>query len=489
MSSDLSPGSVFAERYRVERRIASGGMGAVYEVVHLETNRRRALKVLHANLVQSEELRNRFRQEARVAAEIESDHIVDVFDAGIDASTEMPFLVMELLRGEDVRQRIKRAGPIPADETVRILFEAALALDKTHQARVVHRDLKPDNLFLSERDHGLPRVKVLDFGIAKIVAEGAMTGQTKESLGTPLYMAPEQFMMSANISSATDVFALGLIAYTMLVGKPYWLEETMRAGAALAFALHACKGPQESAVKRASFYGITLPPAFDDWFFRVTSAKSENRPQVATAAVVELAQVLGVSMQSDAPPISIGGSGGVGRSTLGSGVHVNSVLSSSGVGMIPPVRAPQASIPGTNTPLQPVLTPIGSGVTTPDPPTRNRRPLIAIASAAVLTVLVGGIVAFQLTSTSTSTSPEPQTREPATAPPVASASAFVLELPNEPVLDLDVEPAPSASIAPATTNTIKTPATTVVPTTKVRPTGTPTSTGKKPPGGVIWNND
>jgi serine/threonine-protein kinase len=100
VSSDLACGAVFAGRYRVERRIAAGGMGAVYEVVHIETNRRRALKVMHAEMVQSDELRGRFRQEARVAAEIDSEHIVDVFDAGIDDATGMPFLVMELLRGE-----------------------------------------------------------------------------------------------------------------------------------------------------------------------------------------------------------------------------------------------------------------------------------------------------------------------------------------------------------------------------------------------------
>jgi eukaryotic-like serine/threonine-protein kinase len=491
--SDLSPGSVFAERYRVERRIASGGMGDVYEVVHLETNRRRALKVLHPNLVQSEELRGRFRQEARVAAEIESEHIVDVFDAGIDAATEMPFLVMELLRGEDVRQRIKRGGPVPVDETLRILFEAALALDKTHQARVVHRDLKPDNLFLAERDHGLPRVKVLDFGIAKLVAEGSMNGQTKESLGTPLYMAPEQFMMSANISAATDVFALGLIAYTMLVGKPYWLEETMRAGAALAFALHACKGPQESAVKRAAFYGIVLPPAFDDWFFRVTSAKSETRPQAATTAIFELAQVFGVSLQSDAAPISMSGSGGVARSTLGSSANVNSVLTGSGVGVIPPFRAPMPSIPGTNAPLQPVLTPIGSGLTNADPPSRNNnKPLVAVAAAAILTVLVGGVVAYQLMSTS----PISSVAEPATARPAASVSAAVSAPAIEPVLDLDVEPVPSALVGPDVPSTAKTTTKTAAstttqsaPTTTTRPTATSTSTGKKPPKGVIWNND
>lgn len=498
MSSDLAPGSVFADRYRVERRIASGGMGAVYEVVHLETNRRRALKVLHANLVQSEELRERFRREARVAAEIESEHIVDVFDAGIDASTEMPFLVMELLRGEDVRQRIKRSGPIPPEETIRILFEAALALDKTHQARIVHRDLKPDNLYLCEREHGLPRVKVLDFGIAKIVADGAMSGQTKESLGTPLYMAPEQFMMAANISGATDVFALGLISFTMLVGKPYWLEETMRAGAALAFAMHACKGPQESAVQRAAKYGITLPAAYDEWFFRATALKAEQRFQSATAAINELSQVLGMPLQMDAAPISITGSGANRKITLSGGVTAQSFITGSGVGVIPPMRASMHSIPGTNTPLQPVLTPIGSGLTNADePPATRKKPVVAIAGAAVATLLVGGIVAYQVFSSSP-TSTIPAQPEPATAPPLTSvtASASVAEPDVEPApIDLDVEPAPSASTSAATSATTKKvspPASTPAPTTKatstatVRPTATTTT---KKPGGGIWNND
>lgn len=466
-------------------------MGAVYEVVHLETNRRRALKVLHANLVQSEELRGRFRQEARVAAEIESEHIVDVFDAGIDAATEMPFLVMELLRGEDVRQRIKRLGPISPEETVRILFEAALALDKTHQAKIVHRDLKPDNLYMCERDHGLPRTKVLDFGIAKIVADGAMSGQTKESLGTPLYMAPEQFLMASTISSATDIFALGLISYTMLVGKPYWLEETLKAGAAVAFAMHACKGPQESAIERAAKQGVTLPAAYDQWFFRACAPRLADRYQVATTAITELAQALGLPLQMEPSPISITGSGGAARTTLGSGVALTSVLSASQSGALPPMRPPMPSIPGTNTPLQPVLTPIGSGLTNATTAPRGKSPIAAIVGAAVATVLVGGFVAYQmLGNSSVATTPELAAKPPAASASVAAA------VPEVEPLDFDVEPATSASAAAATAKTVKittppppstAPATTTTAT--VRPTATTTSTGKKPPGGVIWNND
>ncbi len=484
LSSDLAPGSVFAERYRIERRIASGGMGAVYEVVHLETNRRRALKILHANLVQSEELRSRFRQEARVAAEIESEHIVDVFDAGIDAATEMPFLVMELLRGEDVRQRIKRAGPMPFDETVRILLETAVALDKTHQARIVHRDLKPDNIYLCERELGPPRAKVLDFGIAKLVADGTMSGQTRESIGTPLYMAPEQFLMSTAVSSATDIFALGLIAYTMLVGKPYWLEETLRAGAAVAFAMHACKGPQESAVKRAETHGITLPPSFDAWFFRMCAPRAEDRYQVATTAIADLAQVLGVANQVDAAPISIPGSSTTSnmRITLNSGIRASAVLAAAGLSLTP-IPASQSSVPDNQ--LQPVLTPIGSGLTNAPPTTR--RPIAAIAAGvSVGVVLIGFLGYLALSGSSTST-----TAEPASPVPASSASAVVAEPAVTPAST--PEPRPEVSAAPeppptAATPTKSTKSTKSTNTANTRPTGTVT-TKKTSSGGNIWNND
>jgi serine/threonine-protein kinase len=204
---DLAVGSVFAGRYRIARRIAAGGMGAVYEVIHLETERRRALKVMHAHLFQSEELRERFKREAKVAAHVDSEFIVDVFDAGVDEATGMPFLVMELLRGEELGQRLKRVGRLPVDEALLYLHQTARALDKTHRASIVHRDLKPANVFLCERDEDTPRVKILDFGIAKVVAEGATTGAGTQSLGTPLYMAPEQFNPSAKLTGAADIYA------------------------------------------------------------------------------------------------------------------------------------------------------------------------------------------------------------------------------------------------------------------------------------------
>jgi serine/threonine-protein kinase len=302
MSSELREGTVFAGRYRVMRRIATGGMGSVYEVVHLETERRRALKVMHPHILGSEDLRERFKREAKVAAHIESEFIVDVFDAGIDEPTQMPFLVMELLRGEEIGKRLKRMGRLPPVEVVTYLHQTALALDRTHQASIVHRDLKPENLFLTDREDGPPRIKVLDFGIAKIVAESATAGAT-QSLGTPLYMAPEQFNPRLGLSGATDVYALGMVAYTLLVGSAYWATESR--GNVFALAAVAVHGPREPASFRAAARGVSFPPAFDAWFARVTHVDPAQRFATATEAVRALADALGVPSPGRATMASI----------------------------------------------------------------------------------------------------------------------------------------------------------------------------------------
>jgi serine/threonine-protein kinase len=295
MTHTLQEGALFAGRYRVVRLIASGGMGAVYEVVHLETQRRRALKVMLPHVLRNDELRGRFQREARVAAEVESEFIVDVFDAGVEEATQMPFLVMELLRGEELGKRLKRVGRLTPGEALAYLYQTALALDKTHRAGVVHRDLKPENIFLMEREDGPPRVKVLDFGVAKLVAEGAATGGATEVVGTPTYMAPEQFRAGTRITPAVDVYALGLMAYTLLVGAPYWQEETL-SGNAFAIALVAVRGPVEPASVRAARQGVVLPPGFDEWFSVVTAVDPSHRYAMATAAIRALGEVFKVHM-------------------------------------------------------------------------------------------------------------------------------------------------------------------------------------------------
>ncbi|WP_437977568.1 serine/threonine-protein kinase [Sorangium sp. So ce295] len=294
MSVILAEGTVFARRYRVVRLIAAGGMGAVHEVIHLETDRHRALKVMHPHLFQSEEMRERFKREARITAKVESEYIVDVFDAGVDEATGMPFLVMELLRGEELGERLTRAGRLPPAEVMTYVYQTALALERTHAASIVHRDLKPANLFLTQREDGSVRVKILDFGIAKLVADGATRAGATGSIGTPIYMAPEQFHGDTKLTAAADIFALGMIAYTLLVGTPYWTPEASSADGVFAFAMVAARGPQEPAVQRARSQGVVLPPGFDAWFARATAPDPAARFGRAMEAVQALGEVLGV---------------------------------------------------------------------------------------------------------------------------------------------------------------------------------------------------
>lgn len=302
----LSEGTTFAGRYRIVRHIAAGGMGDVYEAVHRETERSFALKVMRPHALSGDDMRERFRREARVTARIRSEHLVEIFDAGVDEATDMPFLVMELLEGEDVGTHLERAGRLSPGEVVTLLHQTALAIDKMHKAGVVHRDLKPENIFLTERDDGSPRVKVLDFGIAKILASpGDPSTITSDFVGTPLYMAPEQFRAGVNVSPAADIYSIGMLAYTMLVAAPYWKREIDAGASVPVLASVIMTGSAEKATARASRLGVTLPRAFDAWLARATAPLPEQRFATAQAAVAELADALGVprpARQEPSPP-------------------------------------------------------------------------------------------------------------------------------------------------------------------------------------------
>ncbi len=288
----LSPGALFHQRYRVVRRIGEGGMGAVYEVVDEVTHGRRALKVMLPSAMEDADLLARFTLESQVIGDIESDHLVRVQDAGLDEATGIPFLVMDLLRGEDLAVLLAQRGHLPPEEVVVYLSQAALGLDKTHGASIVHRDLKPANLFVTRRDDGSPCVKILDFGIAK-VASGA-DNHTTQTLGTPIFMAPEQFRNPRGIGPRTDIYALGHIAYTMLTGEPYWTEEKEASDGIFLLLSRLVAGPVEPPSARAlRRRGVRLPAAFNAWFQRAAALRPEDRFERATVAIHALAQVFG----------------------------------------------------------------------------------------------------------------------------------------------------------------------------------------------------
>jgi serine/threonine-protein kinase len=210
-------GTTLDGQYRIDRHLASGGMGAVFRAHHLSLRKDVALKVLRPELTTSVELQERFRRESQIAASLEHRHIVRVTD--FRRSPEgLLYLAMELLDGESLFDRLRREGFLPADEAVGILWQLCDGLEAAHAKGVVHRDLKPENVFLA-RGPGGELVKILDFGIAKMADPGSGSGtQSGMVVGTPEYLSPEQATGSA-IDARADLYTVGLIGWRMLAGR------------------------------------------------------------------------------------------------------------------------------------------------------------------------------------------------------------------------------------------------------------------------------
>jgi len=268
-------------------------MGAVYVAEQIATGRQRALKLMHPGLVSSRELREKFTLEARVGARIASEHVVEVA-AGVEPTSGSPWLAMELLTGEALSHALKRSGAFTVDETAIVLAQVCHALGAAHTAGIVHRDLKPENVFLAEsrRASESYTVKVLDFGIAKVLE--AARGSNTRAIGSPLWMAPEQTERNAEISPATDVWALGLVMFTLLTGKSFWLAADQQEMALSAFLRELVLDEIPKASVRAAALGVPdtmararslprgrqAPSARSTW--RATSRSGSTRRSVAT---------------------------------------------------------------------------------------------------------------------------------------------------------------------------------------------------------------
>ena len=215
--------------YKIVRLLGTGGMGVVYLAEHVSLGRKAVIKFVQDRLSKDREYSTRFFTEAKTAASIRHPGIVDVFDYGTDDSGR-GYIVMELLEGESLRTRLRRDKPLAQDVAVALAIQIANAVEAAHTAGVIHRDLKPDNIFLvpdTEAPHKV-RAKVLDFGLAK-VATAPATGvtQTGNFIGTPLYMSPEQCRSKAEIDQRTDVYSLGCILYEMVCGRPPFVDRTV----------------------------------------------------------------------------------------------------------------------------------------------------------------------------------------------------------------------------------------------------------------------
>ena len=227
-------GDVLGGKYVIESLLGTGGMGVVYGAMDRDLAQPVAIKLLLPEVAKEPQMIARFLREAQAAAAIQNDHVVRVFGVG-KTNGGLPFMVMEFLAGVGLDQVILARGPLPVADAVDLVAEACRALAHAHALGIVHRDIKPSNLFLCTFPDGSQRIKVLDFGISKVLtsAEG-VAGQhdltsTVQVLGTPVYMSPEQARSTKSVDVATDIWALGVVLYEILCGATPFAADTLPA--------------------------------------------------------------------------------------------------------------------------------------------------------------------------------------------------------------------------------------------------------------------
>jgi eukaryotic-like serine/threonine-protein kinase len=225
--SPLRIGDIVCGKYRIERQIGRGGMGIVLAATHLQLESLVAIKVMRRDLVADDRALNRLLMEARSAARIRSEHVARVLDVGT-LDNGSPFIVMEYLDGENLADLLDRQGALDVEHAAAFLLQCCLALAEVHAAEMVHRDLKPGNIFIARLPDGAPSVKIVDFGISKNIGaahEHAAT-TSPQVLGSPYYMSPEQMRAEA-VDERSDIWGLGAILFEMLTGRPPFLGDTL----------------------------------------------------------------------------------------------------------------------------------------------------------------------------------------------------------------------------------------------------------------------
>jgi hypothetical protein len=350
-------GRILANRFRLEQQLGKGGMGSVWLAEHLTLRSNVAVKLMDPAIAASDEGADRFRREAQAAASLRSAHVVQVLDYGVDEG--MPFLVMELLRGENLGHCLERERRLSPERTLAVMTQVARAVGRAHAANIVHRDLKPDNVFLVEED-GHELVKVLDFGIAKTSEPsfGGLQTRTGITIGTPYYMSPEQAEGKREVDFRTDLWAMGVMTSECLTGVRPFMGETW--GELL---LNICA----RAVPVPSTQG-PVPPGFDLWFARATNRDPEQR----FGSAQEFARSLAECIEGRAGKQAISGRAwGQKGATV---VHTGPIVA------LPP--APAETARGHSLEL-------GTSGT----PARSRSAFTPLFLALIATVLVGGAAA------------------------------------------------------------------------------------------------
>ncbi len=285
----IKEGQVLAGRYKLVRPLGQGSQAFVWVAEHLALGSQVAVKLIDPELAKQEDARERFRREATAAAQLRSAHVVQILDHGIEG--EQPFIVMELLEGEDLFDRLESRERLTLLEAATVVTQVARALARAHAAGIVHRDMKPENVFLCHNDDE-EHVKVLDFGVAKITSpqKSAMSKTGVGTLiGTPHYMSPEQVKGLTEIDHRSDLWSLGIITYQMVTGELPFDSEGV-GDLLIRITMSEPKPPSELEP--------SLPKAFDEWFARACHKDADKRFSSAREMAEALARVAGIESKA-----------------------------------------------------------------------------------------------------------------------------------------------------------------------------------------------
>jgi serine/threonine-protein kinase len=293
-------GEVLDDRYEVLGRLGKGGMGVVYRARQKIIDRPVALKVLRRELAQDEAAVKRFLVEAKAVSSLASPHIVTLYDFGI-THEGLLYFTMEMMEGEALTALIKREAPLGAERAAKILLQACSALAEAHGKGILHRDLKPDNIFILKDDHGGELVKMLDFGIAKIMDDGTSESITRTGMvcGTPMYLSPEQ-AMGRSLDARSDIYSLGIILYEMLSGSPPFVDQTPVA----VLMKQVSEQPKSVHVIRPD---VEIPVALDELLMAVLAKNPEHRPQSVEELKQRLAAALDASQSAPGATVRVPG--------------------------------------------------------------------------------------------------------------------------------------------------------------------------------------
>jgi serine/threonine-protein kinase len=406
-SSRLSvlPGEVLAGTYRIERVLGEGGMGVVLLGRHLRLDKQVAIKLLRAEAVRALGV-SRFIQEARIAAKLKGEHVAKVYD--VDEINGTPYLIMEYLEGCTLAAELDRTGPFSVERAIDCVLEASEALAEAHGLGIVHRDVKLENLFLARLPDGRSSVKLLDFGVSKILGADSMT-RTAALVGSPVYMAPEQLESSKDVDARADIWSLGVVLYELLTNAQPFQGDSLP---------QLCVSIREHATPSLQDQRPDVPAQVDRAVQRCLSKRREDRYQSIAELVADLAPAASDSARISADSV---------RRMARAAAATLDFQGATQAGDTTPISAPTSRRPRSGS--------VAASVSIAKPePVKKRKLVWAAIALAIVAVVVGvATVAPSLKPDPSSVAatppppppPAPSQTETATPPPQPAASPVV----------------------------------------------------------------